>query len=45
MADANTIVIDVNFGFPELIGSEGTEQTLTVHALFSDFEPAWDDDA
>ena len=45
MADVSTIVIDVSFGSPELIGTEGTKQTLEVQALFSDFEPAWDDNA
>ena len=44
MADASTLTLNVTFSHPELIGSGDSEQTLRFRALFSDFEPGWNDE-
>ena len=44
MADASTLTLNVTFSHPELIGSGDSFQTLRFRALFSDFEPGWNDE-
>lgn len=44
MADESTLTLNVTFSYPELIGSDDSEQTLMFQALFSDIEPGWNDE-
>ena len=39
----SSVNIKLDFEYPELIGSDGTTQYLTIFLEFSDFEPMWDD--
>ena len=41
--ETNRIKIEVMLDHPELFSKDGFSQILHVRALFSDFEPGWDD--
>ena len=39
----SSITIDLDFEYPEMIGYGNSSQYVEVYALFSDFEPMWND--
>ena len=41
--DESSMLIEVQFEHPELIGSDGSKQYLHILADFGDFEPMWDE--
>lgn len=36
-----SLQIDIDFEYPEMIGFDNSSQYIEVYALFSDFEPMW----